>query len=56
MVLGRFIRVVLGFMGHHYNAIKPTNIILNLQVSPSKLTRQNVFSKAFLIFHVVVNG
>ena len=39
MVLGRFIGVVLGFMGHLYNGIKPTNIILNLQVSASKLTR-----------------
>jgi hypothetical protein len=38
MVLGRFILVVVSFMGHHYNDIKPTNIILNLQVSPSKLT------------------
>ena len=34
MVLGRFIRVVLVFMGRHYNENKPTNIILNLQVSP----------------------
>ena len=43
MVLGRFIGVELGFMGHHYNGIKPTNIILNLQVSASKLTRGPVF-------------
>ena len=39
MVLGRFIAVLPGFMGHHYNGIKPTNIILKLQVSASKLTR-----------------
>ncbi len=57
MVLGRFIRlVVLGFMGHHYNEIKPTNIILNLQVSASKLTCGPVFWTVFLIFHVVVTG
>jgi hypothetical protein len=40
MVLGRFILVLVGFMGHHYNGIKPTNIILNLQVRISKLTCQ----------------
>lgn len=57
MVLGRFIRLVVpGFMGHHYNGIKPTNIILNLQVSASKLTCGPVFWTALLIFHVVVTG
>ena len=56
MVLGRFIGILPGFMGHHYNDIKPTNIILNLQVSASKLTRGSVFCAAFLTFHLMVTG
>jgi hypothetical protein len=43
MVLGRIILVVVGFMGHHYNGIKPTNIILNLQVNPRELTCGSAF-------------